>query len=40
MSPFVVLVVSFLVGLFALLSLLPLLFNELEPDALVQLHDR
>jgi uncharacterized membrane protein YdcZ (DUF606 family) len=39
MSPFVVLVVSFLVGLFALLSLLPLLFSELETDALVQLHD-
>lgn len=39
MSPFVVLVVSSLVGLFALLSLLPLLFNGLEPDALVQLHD-
>jgi len=39
MSPFAMVVVSSLVGLFALLSLLPMFFNEMETDTLVQLRD-
>ncbi len=39
MSPFVLLVIIFLVGLFAILSLLPASFQESDEDLLVQMQD-
>ena len=39
MSLFVVIIVSVLVGLFALLSLLPLVSDRPDNDSLVQMHD-
>jgi hypothetical protein len=39
MSPIVIIFVSLLVGLFAMLSLLPLFFSRQETETLVQYQD-
>jgi hypothetical protein len=39
MSLFVIVIVAALVGLFVLISLLPILSEGAEKDSLVQLHD-
>lgn len=39
MSPIVIIFVSLLVGLFVILSLLPLFYNGQETEALVQIQD-
>jgi len=39
MSLFVIIIVSVLVGLFVLLSLLPLVSEKSDNDALIRIHD-